>query len=336
MPTMTFEDFKPGDVQTYGEKRVEIDEIVAFAKDYDPQPMHLDDEAARSTIAGGLIASGWHTCSMLMRMLADHILAQASSLGAPGIEEVNWRRPVRPGDKLRVRQTVLETRESRSRPEMGMVRCSFALLNQNDEAVLEQTNWIMFGKRGASVTPLPAPPVAATNRLPQSPPAPPAKTDFLEDLVIGETTELGEYHFGKDDIIAFARDYDPQPFHLDEEAARRSLFGGLCASGWHTAGAWMRLMIKSRNRRAAVLAEAGLPVAELGPSPGFKNLRWLRPVYAGEIIAYRSTLTQWRPSASRPGWGLAFHRNEGIDTASGQGVFSFDGCVLWQRRPGAT
>jgi acyl dehydratase len=115
-------------------------------------------------------------------------------------------------------------------------------------------------------------------------------------------------------------------------AAKESLFGGLCASGWHTAAVWMRHMIASRERALAEAARGGPPVAQLGPSPGFKNLKWSKPVYAGDIIAYSSTITGTRPSGSRPGWGLASHRNSGVNQ-HGEEVFSFDGLVFWERRP---
>ena len=155
---------------------------------------------------------------------------------------------------------------------------------------------------------------------------------YLEDLVPGATTTLGSFTFEAKDIIRFARAYDPQPFHLDPEAARQSLFGDLCASGWHTAAVWMKLMIGHRERHRREAERAGQEAPKLGPSPGFKNLKWLKPVYAGDTITYASTIAGTRPSASRPGWGLAFHRNTGINQ-NGEEVFSFDGAVFWQRRP---
>jgi acyl dehydratase len=148
-------------------------------------------------------------------------------------------------------------------------------------------------------------------------------------MKVGDVSELGSFHFGAEEIVRFAREYDPQPFHVDPEAARRSLFGGLCASGWHTAAVWMKQMIAHRNAMEAEAARLGRPAARLGSSPGFKNLRWSKPVYAGDTIAYRAEITGLRPSASRPGWGLAFHRNSGTNQ-HGEEVFSFDGAVFWE------
>jgi acyl dehydratase len=131
--------------------------------------------------------------------------------------------------------------------------------------------------------------------------------------------------------VSFARRYDPQPFHVDEAAARQSHFGGLCTSGWHTGATWMRLMVHHRATLAKASAAAGQPFARLGSSPGFTDLRWPRPVYAGDTVSFSSTLVDKRPSASRPGWGLAFSRNLGTNQ-HGEEVLSFVGCVFVERR----
>ncbi|WP_460448971.1 MaoC family dehydratase [Alsobacter sp. SYSU BS001988] len=144
MPRLSFEDFEPGAVTTYGSYLVTREEIIAFASQYDPQPMHLDEAAAAGTLLGGLGSSGWHTCSMLMRMLYDNVLADSTGMGSGGIDEVKWKRPVRPGDRLSVRQTVLDSRRS-SRGDRGYVRFRFEVLNQTGDVVMEQTNSIIFG-----------------------------------------------------------------------------------------------------------------------------------------------------------------------------------------------
>lgn len=143
----------------------------------------------------------------------------------------------------------------------------------------------------------------------------------------GFRAELGSHLFTAEDIIRFAVKYDPQPFHVDPEKARRSVLGGLCASGWHTASVWMR---KQRDHAAAALAEwlaEGNEAYEYGPSPGFDKLRWIRPVYAGDTITYFNQTLSCRPSASRPGWHVlvggpeAFNRN-------GEPVLTFQSAVF--------
>jgi acyl dehydratase len=326
-----FEDFPVGWSETYGPVSVTKDEIIAFAREYDAQPFHVDEEAAKNTFVGTLIASGWHTCALNMRLIAKGFLLDATSMGAPGIDEVKWLRPVRPGDTLRSRVSVRDARPSRSRPAAGLVSFEFEVLNQRDEPVLTQTNWIMFGRRGHPWPPGPGSgPKVGGSPAPIEPPPQPAP--FLDDLVVGQVSELGSFTFTAEDIVRYAKQFDPQPFHVDPQAAKQSLFGGLCASGWHTAAVWMKQMIAFRERSWAEAARRGQRPPQLGPSPGFKNLSWSRPVYAGDTITYRSTVRGTRPSASRPGWGLAFHRNSGVNQ-HGEEVFGFDGAVFWERRP---
>ena len=131
-----FEDYAEGAVFTVGTMRVSEAEIVDFARKYDPQPMHTDPEAAARGYFGGLIASGWHTGAMMMRLFADNFLSPASSIASPGLDELRWLKPVRPGDVLSLRVTILEARRSRSRPDRGVVRSFVEVLNQQGEPVM--------------------------------------------------------------------------------------------------------------------------------------------------------------------------------------------------------
>jgi acyl dehydratase len=131
-----FEDYVPGSVREFGPAVVDEAEIVEFARRYDPQPIHTDPEWALSGPFGGLIASGWHTTAIMMRLLVDHYLPSAASLGSPGIDELRWLRPVRPGDELRVRVTVIEARPSRSKPDRGLLRSRIEVLEADGSAVM--------------------------------------------------------------------------------------------------------------------------------------------------------------------------------------------------------
>jgi acyl dehydratase len=154
---------------------------------------------------------------------------------------------------------------------------------------------------------------------------------FFEDIRVGESTELGRHTFTAEDIKAFAARFDPQPFHLDEAAAARSHFGRLCASGWHTACVWMRLLIDYRRREDEERRARGEAVAQLGPSPGFRELKWLKPVYAGDTICYGTEVVETRVLNSRPAWGLMLVRNTGINQ-HGEPVISFISSVFVERR----
>jgi acyl dehydratase len=154
---------------------------------------------------------------------------------------------------------------------------------------------------------------------------------FFDDIAIGERFELGRHTFSADAIKAFARRFDPQAFHLDEAAAARSHFGALCASGWHTASVWMRLMVDYQRREDAALRARGEPVATLGPSPGFRELKWLKPVYVGDTISYATEVLETRTSNSRPEWGIMTMRNTGVNQ-KGEPVISFVSVAFVERR----
>ena len=156
---------------------------------------------------------------------------------------------------------------------------------------------------------------------------------FWDDLVVGERAELGRHTFTTDGIKSFARRFDPQPFHLDEAAAARSHFGALCASGWHTASVWMRLMVEHNNREDKAARARGEAVAALGPSPGFRELKWLKPVYAGDTVTYATEMIDKRASKSRPDWGLMSIRNSGTNQ-QGEPVISFVSAAFVERRKG--
>jgi acyl dehydratase len=154
---------------------------------------------------------------------------------------------------------------------------------------------------------------------------------FFEDIRVGDVYEVGRYTFTADNIKAFAVRFDPQPFHVDEEAAARSHFGALCASGWHTALAWMRLMVDYRRRMDDAMRARGEPVAGIGPALGFRELKWLKPVYVGDIVTYKSEVTEMRLSNSRPQAGLMTLRSTGVNQG-GEPAISFISTTFVERR----
>ena len=334
MATLFFEDLVPGSVAEHGPWTVTADEIVAFAREYDPQPFHLGEDSAKDTFVGRLIASGWHTIAIEMRMLCDSFLLEAAGMGSPGVEEVKWLRPVLPGDELTLRRTVLGAEPSRSRPEMGVVRFRLDTLNGRGEIVMSHVGPILFARREPDGTPSPARERGAA----------PGQRDAFEALVppshgksqigrpfdeieLGATDMLGEHGFTADEIVRFAAAFDPQPFHVDEGAAQASQFGGLIASGWHTAATWMRHLVRMREAALGQAQSEGRSPPRFGPSPGFKDLRWLKPVRPGDTIRYATTATDKRRSASRPGWGLVFNHNTGWNQ-HGDKVFEFSGSAF--------
>ena len=142
-----WEDLVAGSTLELGSTTVLREEVLAFARKFDPQPFHLDDEAAAHSVFGKLAASGWHTCAMAMGLMVRGFLHEAASLGSPGLENIKWLRPVYPGDTLTLRQRFLETRPMKSRPDVGLARSLWEMFNQHGEQVLSMDGWGMFRRR---------------------------------------------------------------------------------------------------------------------------------------------------------------------------------------------
>jgi acyl dehydratase len=142
-----WEDMQVGQVRELGHATLTREEIINFANQFDPQPFHLDEEAARQSVFGGLCASGWHTCSLAMRLMVTNFLCHTSSMGSPGLENIRWLKPVFPGDTLRLQSSVLETRPMGKRPDIGMTRNLWEMFNQHNDKVLHMEGWGMFKRR---------------------------------------------------------------------------------------------------------------------------------------------------------------------------------------------
>ena len=158
---------------------------------------------------------------------------------------------------------------------------------------------------------------------------------YFDEIRVGDTVAVGRHTFTADEIKAFAQRFDPQLFHIDEAAAERSHFGALCVSGWHTAVVWMRLMVDYRRGMIEAARARGEPVVGIGPALGFRELKWLKPVYVGDTIEYQSEVVETRVSNSRPSSGLMTIRSTGVNQ-NGEPVISFVSITFVERRPEAT
>jgi len=334
MALLTFEDIAVGLSVRSEPATLTREAIIAFAQMYDPQPFHLDEAAGRNSLLGGLAASGWQTSALGMRLFYDCLLSRVASMGSPGIDQLRWPRPVRPGETLTLEALVTGKRESASRPDRGFVTFALTLRNAAGETVLTQSSPVIVQTRGAAPPRVPqgarpAPSTPAT--LPPVPDADLMLTAFFPDLVIGDSSTFGTQVFTEELITGFGRLYDPQYFHVDAEAAKASPFGGLIASGWQTGAFWMKHYIAARQRSTQARVAAGLPAAVGGPSPGFSNLRWLRPVFVGDSVTYGLRLIGLR-RAGRSNWGIVLTENTG-HAADGSLVFAFEGRLMWPLAP---
>lgn len=305
MSFLAFEDFRIGETREYGDYAIDEAELLAFAAAYDPQPFHLDAEAAKATILGGLAASGWQVCSALTRMMIDGWLGDSSVLAGVGIEDNRWLAPVRPGDRLTARTTTVATSDPRSRPDAGLVTFATSLRDQAGREVMTQSTSILFGRRARREGPAVAAP------RPKPIPPPPERIDdpagaMPEDFArakIGAFAELGETFFTAELIRDYALKYDPAPFHIDEAAGRAHALGAMSAAGLHTASCWMSHFVAARERLGMLQSRA---------SPGFRDMLWRRPVLAGDRISF-STQVVAKRETSKAGLGLITARNLGVN-----------------------
>jgi acyl dehydratase len=149
--TLTFEDFIPGRFRTFGPRHVTREDILTFAAEFDPQPMHLDEEAAKHSMLDGLAGSGWHLCALTMRMMFDGFIGRTASLGSPGVNELRWLAPLRPGDDLMLEVDVMDARPSKSRPEIGIVTFKATVRNAAGQILCEMISPIIVSRRGEVV-----------------------------------------------------------------------------------------------------------------------------------------------------------------------------------------
>ncbi len=313
-----------------GPKLVSQEEIIAFAEKYDPQPFHTDPGSDHAQSVGGLIASGWHSCGIMMRMICDAYLLGSASMGSPGLDSVRWLLPLRPGDTLSGTTTIVGRRVSRSRPELGLLTLEYELHNQRQEPVMVTRGIGMMRVARPGDHPASEGDVASAN-----PETPPRRSDATTDnstgrsfyhlIQPGMTQKTGTYVFEADEITDFAREFDPQLFHLSQEEAEKSHFGALCASGWHTVAAWMRSNVLHGYEGFCRASAYDGPPLEFGPSPGVRNVRWPHPVFVGDTITFRSTVTGKRPGKTE-GWGLMISRSEGFNQ-DGVRVLSLEGAA---------
>ncbi len=305
MSFVAFEDFWIGETREYGDYEIDEAELLAFAAAYDPQPFHLDAEAAKNSILGGLSASGWQVCSALTRMMIDNWLGDSSVLAGVGIDDNRWLAPVRPGDRLTAKTTTVGRSDARKRPDAGIVAFATSLRDQAGREVMTQTTSMLFGRRAPRQD-------GAAVLAPRRAPAPPperiddlagAMPDDFARAKVGAFAELGETLFTAELIRDYALKYDPAPFHIDEAAGRAHVLGAMSAAGLHTASCWMSHFVAARERLGTLQSRA---------SPGFRDMRWRRPVLAGDRISF-STQVVAKRETSKAGLGLITARNLGVN-----------------------
>ena len=271
-----FEDFQSGQTIPLADLQVSAGEVAAFDGAYG--------------VPGDSHANPWHVTSLFMRMLFDGWLKESLCLGSPGIERLEWPNPVSDNDRLSGTSTVLDCRPLRSRPTMGLLRIRHEVRNAAGDNVLTMDKSVLMERR------MPGEPAPAIERT-----AAPTAPD-------GAGTVLGTHRFDAGEITRFAAAYDPQAFHLDGDAAAATHFGALCASGWHTAATHHRLWIAHRTAHPEAWPSGAAQLRRV------TDLRWSRPVFAGDTITYRSAPQAGPDTQSCRHWAV---------NRAGETVFSY-------------
>jgi acyl dehydratase len=340
-PALYWEDFLPGQSFALGEWRLSAEEIIGFAKVYDPQVAHVDPEAAKTTFLGGLAASGWHSCGLLMRLLHDGLLSGSAYLGMPRIDAIRWQAPLRPGQTVTGRAKCLEKRPIADRPGWGVCEFQVEAADGAGRSVAWWRSHLVFARRprrgleedGAAM-PWPAFLEAGRRALP-SRAGGAHMLKFFDEIQPGDAIAIGSYAFTAWEIAAFAEAFDPKPqplgFAMPADATSCAASSGSgCASIWHIAAAWMRCIADYYHAESARLGAMGRAIPRLGPSPGVLHARWHSPVRAGEVITFRSWAERKLDLPGRAGWGLLLAGAEGVNE-KGETCVSFFPQLLLER-----
>ncbi|MCB1549332.1 MAG: hypothetical protein KDJ41_16100 [Hyphomicrobiaceae bacterium] len=320
-----FEDFVNGQVFQLGTRRVSREAIKEYAREFDPQPFHMDEQAAATTLLKGLAASGWHTASLLMRLFSDGVLAHTRYAGLLGVEEIRWLLPVRPDDVLTGRAICLGPRMEMLGRDHGVIDMRCEAFNGAGQRLLWWHGHAAFHRRHGS-----DPQIAAWTepdigrRVARNPVRHGVK--YFEDVEIGDEIALGTGRFGDDEIAYFHREFDPYHSHPVVAAGRSE-----CASGWHVASMWMQKLTQYYAEETARLKANGRPVPALGPSPGIRRLFWHRPVCLGDSIAFTTWAERKLELPAPTGWGLLVGGAEARNQR-GEIVMSFAAHLLLERR----
>lgn len=321
-----WEDLEEGETVQLGTATLSREEIVAFASEFDPQPFHLDDAAARATLLGGQAASGWHTCIVANRLveaaLADHGLALTTSVA----DDIRWRKPVRPGDAISGRVVIGAKAPCACRGDRGTCRVFVSIVNQHGEVVATWHFDCLVTRRFPATI---AVGDACQRRVARMTRVSRVRGDhaikFFDDVNVGDEIDLGSYCFSSERVAGFDDRYGhAQCMAWDAHRPDNHV------NEWHVVSAWMHCIVRYYRLHSEQLRRRGGVFPLLGPAAGVKHLRWQAPVRSGEVISYSTWAERKLEIASRDDWGLLVAGAEGVN-ASGERVVTFYPQMLLQR-----
>lgn len=321
-----WEDLHVGCVIPLGDMTFSRKEIVTFAGIYDPQPAHIDDEAAKSTLLGGLAASGWHSCAALWARAQTGLLAHCRHRGRPVITDIRWLAPVRADDTLQLRAIVTHRKPCPRSARLGQTTLRYDAVNKTGSVVMNLKVNHAFERRAdepsSNICPRPSVDSGARN-TPLRPRRRVCSVSFFEQVETGDEIDLGTYTFTDRNIAEFTT--------LTGLIDSRTGDHSTQVNAWHLTAAWMQRIVAYYHGQTERLGRAGTSVPLLGPASGVKHLRWHRRVRSGDVIHFLSWAERKLDLPSHGSWGLLACGAEGID-ASGRIVVSFNPQLLLGRR----
>lgn len=318
MVQLAWDAFRNVETLDIGAVRLSREDIIAFARAFDPQPFHIDEAAARETLLGGLAASGWHTCATVMGLLEQAMADHALRLEAGGTEEILWLQPVRPGDTLQAQARFAPASPCTcgSRARMASVDT----INQRGETVMRWRMDCIFPDPRMSRTEEQQPCDLRRGRSPRVRRMPREHAiRYFDEIMPGDEIALGDYTFTSERVEEFKTRYSPGPGRARDDVL-----------SWHIPAAWMSCMVRHYEQEARWLTAASRPVPRLGPAAGVKHLRWHAPVKVGDTLTFRGWAERKIEVATQKQWGLLVVGAEGVDQA-GKLVVSFYPQMLLER-----
>jgi|LNFM01.1.fsa_nt_gb acyl dehydratase len=323
---LAWEDLYVGCVIPLPDMTFSRNEIVTFAGIYDPQPAHIDDEAAKSTLLGGLAASGWHSCAALWARAHADLLAHCRHRGRPVITDIRWLAPVRANETLQLKAVVTHRMPCPHSAHLGQTSIRYEVINEMGSVVMNLKADHAFERRVGepSSNSGPCPSVNWGARItPLRPRRRVSGISFFEQVEVGDEIDLETYTFTDRNIAEFAA--------LTGSMASRTGDHSIQVNAWHLNAAWMQRIVAYYQSQTQRLGRAGTPVPLLGPAIGVKHLRWHRRAQSGDVVHFLSWAERKIDLPSHGGWGLLVCGAEGAD-ARGRRVVSFNPQLLLERR----
>lgn len=318
-----------------GRIQLTAEAVKEFAAAYDPQPQHIDEQAAAQTLLGGLVASGWQMCAVLMRQVESQLATMFPQIGVPSIDEIRWLKPIRPGEALDARFSRRSRCSCRACGDAGGWAIVAEVVDQTGDPILRMNSNVLLPPREAAPAGVWQSAIRCAEHVKRKPRVPRRPgghlVRYFEEVELGDEIELGSFDFTPSAVASYSRMIQSACGDGDPHSPSPETLRGSAVSNWHVIAAWMRKVIDYYQNEADWLASQSRPVPVLGPAAGARSLSWCKPVRAGETIAFSSWAEHKIEIGTSSDWGLLVAGAEGVNQ-DGEVVVSFYPLFLLQKK----